>query len=384
MGASGSGSTQGTTATGSFIGDSRSGSGMAVSEGGTSLDAMAADSGTGAHESGRTMSTGMSGSPVGATGTGSALGAQDTGTGEMSGDYESHYNQTYAHTGRPYRDYKAAYHYGYLLCLDDRYQGRGWQEVEPEARTYWESRYNDMGPWEDFKEAVRHAWHNMSGGATTGFDQDDEAYYRQHYNTSYAHTGRDFSYYEPAYTYGSSAATDERYYGRDWDEVEPGLRQRWETEYRDKGAWDEFKDGVRHAWDSITDAFEVDYDEDYYRNHYNTTYAGSGRDFSYYDPAYRYGHNAALDERYYDRDWDEVEPELRQRWETESPGQGLWEDIKDGVRHAWDSVIDLFEDDYDEDYYRNHYNSYYAHTGRGFDYYDPAYRYGYNTAMDDR
>jgi hypothetical protein len=122
--------------------------------------------------------------------------------------------------------------------------------------------------------------------------------------------------------------------------MEPQFRQRWETEYGHQGAWDEVKSAVRHAWDRLSNWGDYDnqaYESDY-RTHYNTSYASTGRPYSYYEPAYRYGYMMAMDERYRGRNWSDVEPEVRRQWELEHGHQGAWEDFKDAVRHAWDHV----------------------------------------------
>jgi hypothetical protein len=81
-------------------------------------------------------------------------------------------------------------------------------------------------------------------------------------------------------------------------------------------------------------------DEDsYWRTAYSTRpYASSaGRDYSYYQPAYRYGYEAA--NRYQNRNWNDVEADLVRGWNTyEHRGSSTWEQIKDAVRDAWDRV----------------------------------------------
>jgi hypothetical protein len=54
---------------------------------------------------------------------------------------------------------------------------------------------------------------------------------------------------ETAYMFGGDYATDERYTGREWDEIEPEVRASWEA--RGKGKWDDFKDAVRQGWDEM-------------------------------------------------------------------------------------------------------------------------------------
>lgn len=211
------------------------------------------------------------------------------------------------------------------------------EEIDRELSRY--DRYNvqsdvDYGEFEDYEEYQE-------------YDYDTFApFFREHYQTNYANRGYAYDRYDPAYRYGYSLATDERYYDRDWDLIEPEARRQWESEH--ESAWDEFKDTVRHAWEEVTNAFETDEDDyDYddeeygafepsYRQHYETNYPTSDYTYNQYQPAYRYGYDLATDYRYRDRTWDEVEPEARSRWEEVN--EGTWEEFKDSVRHGWEQV----------------------------------------------
>lgn len=73
--------------------------------------------------------------------------------------FNSHYNTYYTNSGYDYDQYVPAYRYGYYLAIDDRYHNYDWDRIEPEARRYWET--NEQGTWEDFKDAVRHAWQEV-------------------------------------------------------------------------------------------------------------------------------------------------------------------------------------------------------------------------------
>jgi uncharacterized protein (TIGR02271 family) len=78
---------------------------------------------------------------------------------DLFGDeFHTHYNTHFANSGRVYTDYEPAYRYGYTLATRPDWQGRTWTEIEADARRQWEREYRDQGPWEDFKDAVRHAW----------------------------------------------------------------------------------------------------------------------------------------------------------------------------------------------------------------------------------
>ena len=56
-----------------------------------------------------------------------------------------------------------------------------------------------------------------------------------------------------------------------------------------------------------------------------------------YQPGYRYGFESA--NRYCDREWNDVESDLRNDWNSyEHRGSSTWEQVKDAVRDAWDRV----------------------------------------------
>jgi hypothetical protein len=83
----------------------------------------------------------------------------DSGAMPASG-YRSHFEANYAASGERWQDYEPAYRYGDELQSDARYMGRGWDEVEPDLRSDWQSR--NAGPWEKFKGAIRHGWERMT------------------------------------------------------------------------------------------------------------------------------------------------------------------------------------------------------------------------------
>jgi hypothetical protein len=58
-----------------------------------------------------------------------------------------------------YEQFRPAYRYGYSLATDEQNSEHGWDEIEPEARLYWEKHH--PGPWERFKDSVRYAWEEI-------------------------------------------------------------------------------------------------------------------------------------------------------------------------------------------------------------------------------
>lgn len=75
--------------------------------------------------------------------------------------YQNHYNSYLADTGYPYEYYVPAYKFGYGVASDVRYKNRTWDVVEPDVRRDWEREH--PGTWERFKNAVRHAWEDVTG-----------------------------------------------------------------------------------------------------------------------------------------------------------------------------------------------------------------------------
>jgi uncharacterized protein (TIGR02271 family) len=75
-------------------------------------------------------------------------------------DFRNDFKARFGNRGYTYEQYTPAYRFGYNLASDPRYQG-DWAAVEPEARRYWEEK--NQGTWEDFKDAVRHAWDKVRG-----------------------------------------------------------------------------------------------------------------------------------------------------------------------------------------------------------------------------
>ncbi len=72
--------------------------------------------------------------------------------------------------------------------------------------------------------------------------------FRRHFEQHYGKTGGAYGDYEHAYRFGSSLSN---YRGRNWEEIEPEVRRRWETEHKDKGTWAKIKDSVRYGWSKL-------------------------------------------------------------------------------------------------------------------------------------
>jgi hypothetical protein len=81
---------------------------------------------------------------------------------DLADDFRADYEAHYATQGAGFDDFDPAYRYGHALASDTRYDGRSWDEIEPEARVEWERRH-PQSPWNRFNSAVQHAWHRSMG-----------------------------------------------------------------------------------------------------------------------------------------------------------------------------------------------------------------------------
>lgn len=77
-------------------------------------------------------------------------------------------------------------------------------------------------------------------------------------------------------------------------------------------------------------------DDNHFRSHWESNYANVGA-YEEYDPAYRYGSSMASSSAYRDRNWDEIEPDLRTQWESSYPQSG-WDKFKSAVREGWNRM----------------------------------------------
>jgi len=282
---------------------------------------------------------------------------------DFESGYRQHYQSTFGNSGREYDWYAPAYRYGYNLAMDERWDDyETWDELEAEARRDWESNNSTLGgTWNDFKDAIRGGWEDVRDA----FDAEDDYYsfspsFREHYDLNYSNTNRDFDAYDPAYRYGYNLAIDDRYTDyNSWDQLEDEAQAGW-SDFAGTvdGTWEDFKDAVRHAWEDVKDALDVESDyagrEERYRNHYNTLYRNTMRDYSWYEPAYRHGYILGMDEDYDGFDtWEEAEAQAREDWEQNHPASEdgntatAWEEIKEAVRQGWDSVREAFDVDDD-------------------------------------
>ncbi len=85
-----------------------------------------------------------------------------------------------------------------------------------------------------------------------------------------------------------------------------------------------------------TEEYEERYRKDFaptFRQHCTTI----GRDYRTTEPAYRLGYNLAYETKGRDRDWKEVEPQARRRWEEEDH-DSTWQEVKESIRYAWNEV----------------------------------------------
>ena len=78
--------------------------------------------------------------------------------------------------------------------------------------------------------------------------EDDETFFKEHYDAHYASTGRAYENCRPAYRYGFELGQQRAHRGRSWEEVEANVRPYWEHSHPDSD-WDSLRDAVRAGWE---------------------------------------------------------------------------------------------------------------------------------------
>jgi uncharacterized protein (TIGR02271 family) len=99
--------------------------------------------------------------------------------------------------------------------------------------------------------AVEGATGTTSGTTTFRPYTEYETGFRTHFNTNYGSSGYTYDQYSPAYRYGYTLATNERFSNyTNWNDLEMEARRHWEE--RNPDTWDRFKDSIRNAWMEVT------------------------------------------------------------------------------------------------------------------------------------
>ena len=85
-------------------------------------------------------------------------------------------------------------------------------------------------------------------------------------------------------------------------------------------------------------AFDWPTEERFWQGRFpDLSYINADRTYDFYQPAFRYGCEAACDTT---RSWDDMEPELRAGWERypqRRADSGTWDEMRHAVRDAWHS-----------------------------------------------
>jgi hypothetical protein len=93
-------------------------------------------------------------------------------------------------------------------------------------------------------------WVGHARAAADHWSDDDDAYFRQHYETLGAPADRTYDSSRPAYQLGHLASRNPDYADRKFDEIETDLRHGWTDEVRGKhGTWDSVRERVRAGYE---------------------------------------------------------------------------------------------------------------------------------------
>lgn len=94
------------------------------------------------------------------------------------------------------------------------------------------------------------------------------------------------------------------------------------------------------AGHAVAEAVNPTVEDAYWRKTYNTRpYYKAGRAYEDYEPAYRYGWEAASNPAYRDRKFDDIDNDLERGWDkAKGKTREAWYDVKDATRDAFNRV----------------------------------------------
>jgi hypothetical protein len=91
----------------------------------------------------------------------------------------------------------------------------------------------------------------------------EDEYWRGNYaSRPYVEPDYDYTDYEPAYRTGYEGYSSHYDQGVTYDQAEPALRQRYESQHGGRLAWEKAKHATRDAWDRVERALPGDADHD--------------------------------------------------------------------------------------------------------------------------
>jgi hypothetical protein len=155
---------------------------------------------------------------------------------------------------KKYTHYAPAVRYGHSLAGLEQYRYKSWEEIAPEARSYWDEHHER--PWEEFEALIRLAWEEARpqfldpDAEPPGLVQGIDDIFQDHYRDHYSHGPYSYRHYALAYHLGYDLAVDGRLRDKSWAEIEPIAYEYWSQE-DGFGSWEEIQQAVHYAWDKI-------------------------------------------------------------------------------------------------------------------------------------
>lgn len=139
----------------------------------------------------------------------------------------------------------------------EQWREQGWTRYDPDAAPYSadelkreRSLYSgSLGVTPGANVGTRSA---AGYAGSSGFNEHSEFFRMQHVED---YPSSPYEEYEPAYRYGWGLASDQRYRGRNWSDIETDARGDWEQRYPGN-SWDRFKSAVRRGWERTSAAIE--------------------------------------------------------------------------------------------------------------------------------
>ena len=226
--------------------------------------------------------------------------------------FQRHYQVYFGSGGTSFEVFNVAYMFGYRLANEPQKRKMFWDELKGSAEAEWTKHQKE--PWALVEEAVYYAWVQIKHFFECGDDDVEFAFYapsfKRHFEDFFSKGDLKYDQIEPVYHTGYSVAMNPRYHFYDWFEIEEDAKKELE-ETTDLDWNDDIELTLRSSVEAVKRNSRLLHYGEYettFRRHYYTYYSRpGGKRFAWYESAYRFGFDLAMDKGYRKSNWFAIE-----------------------------------------------------------------------------
>ncbi|WP_168210880.1 YsnF/AvaK domain-containing protein [Persicimonas caeni] len=94
---------------------------------------------------------------------------------------------------------------------------------------------------------------------------------------------------------------------------------------------------IERLTEGVSDKHGYGHFESDFKQHHKSQFGSTGKDYSHYEPAYRFGHAFGVSQRYKGREYNDLEPDMKRAYEREH-GEGTFSNHRDAARYGFETA----------------------------------------------